>query len=145
MDNTFSISCHISTTDASIPLGLEIWLDNQQLFDTDYVQQDLIIKQEFSDSSGAHELRFVLKNKQPEHTKLDATGNIQFDACILIDNIKFDDVELGPIFNQKSVYTHNFNNTGNTIQDEFYGIMGCNGVVSLKFESPVYIWLLENM
>ena len=27
----------------------------------------------------------------------------------------------------------------------FFGNMGCNGYVSLKFATPIYLWLLEHM
>jgi len=42
-------------------------------------------------------------------------------------------------------YQHDFNGTGNPTIDKFYGEMGCNGTVSLKFTTPIYLWLLENM
>ena len=145
MSNTFTVSCEVSATSASVPLGLEIWIDEQQVFDSAYVQQDTVIAHKLADSEGEHELRFVMKNKQLEHTQIDSNGNIVSDACIVIKNIKFDEIELGDIVNQLAVYTHDFNGTGNTVQDQFYNIMGCNGTVSLKFSSPIYIWVLENL
>jgi hypothetical protein len=49
------------------------------------------------------------------------------------------------LFSEKCVYTHNFNDTQPEIQDTFHGIAGCNGTISLQFNTPVYLWLLENM
>jgi hypothetical protein len=46
---------------------------------------------------------------------------------------------------EQAVYTHDFNGTQQEIQDEFYSEMGCNGTVSLKFSTPIYLWLLEHM
>jgi hypothetical protein len=42
-------------------------------------------------------------------------------------------------------YQHDFNGTGKLTTQNFYGELGCNGTVSLKFSTPIYIWLLENM
>ena len=59
--------------------------------------------------------------------------------------LAFDEIELKQIFIDHAVYTHNFNGTQTEIQDKFYGEMGCNGTVSFKFTTPVYLWLLENL
>jgi hypothetical protein len=31
------------------------------------------------------------------------------------------------------------------IKDKFYGSMGCNGTITFEFNTPFYLWLLENM
>jgi hypothetical protein len=46
---------------------------------------------------------------------------------------------------QQATYTHNFNGAGAETQEKFYGEIGCNGIVSLKFSTPIYLWLLEHM
>ena len=46
---------------------------------------------------------------------------------------------------EQAVYTHDFNGTQPEIEDTFFGEMGCNGTVSLRFTTPIYLWLLENM
>ena len=43
------------------------------------------------------------------------------------------------------IYRHDYNGTTDPFDDEFYGEMGCNGTVSLKFTTPIYLWLLENL
>ena len=92
-----------------------------------------------------HELRFVMKNKTQEHTTVDEQGSIVKDARLTISNVTFDEILLEQIFFEQAVYTHDFNGTQAEITDKFYGEMGCNGTVSLKFFSPVYLWLLETM
>ena len=37
------------------------------------------------------------------------------------------------------------NGTQESVDDDFFGTMGCNGTVRLKFSSPVYLWLLETV
>lgn len=67
------------------------------------------------------------------------------DKSITIENIAFDDIELGQLVIDLATYTHNFNGSQDTIEDQFFGSMGCNGIVRIEFSSPVYLWMLENM
>ena len=145
MDNAVKISCVIDTTERESALGLEIWIDNQQIFNQDWVTDPQKISYEFSNLDADHELRFVMKNKTVGHTKIDESGAIVKDACLVILDLKFDEIAIGHMVTEKAVYTHDFNGTGSLIQDKFFGKIGCNGVVSLKFTTPVYLWLLENM
>jgi hypothetical protein len=144
--STYTISCTIGTTDSTAPLGLEVWLDDVRLFDTNHVVYDnLPLTFGLDDDEAEHELRFVMTGKTQEHTQLDTAGNIIKDAQLCISNLAFDEIELKQVFTEHAVYTHNFNGTQETIDDKFYGIMGCNGTVSLRFTTPIYLWLLESM
>jgi hypothetical protein len=67
------------------------------------------------------------------------------DARLKISDIEFDGIELDYMVTQQATYTHNFNGTGPETQENFYGEIGCNGTVSLKFSTPMYLWLLEHM
>lgn len=145
MTSRIKISGIVATTDNTAGLGLEIWLDQQLMFDQPWVQDQENFFFEFDDDEGQHELQFVMKNKTAEHTQLDVNGNIVKDACLIISDLSFDDLTLGHLVTEKTVYTHNFNGSGPTTDSEFHGIMGCNGTVSLKFTTPVYLWLLENL
>ena len=145
MNDTFTLSADIDTNSPESALGLEIWLDNNLIKDIDPVLGNTGISLNIADDDSDHELKFVLKNKTQEHTKIDDAGNIVQDAVIEIRNLKFDEIDLGQIFYDQSVYQHNFNGTGAETQQQFYGTMGCNGSVSLKFSTPMYLWLLERM
>jgi hypothetical protein len=145
VENTVKISCVIDTTDCKSALGMEIWLDNQQIFNQDWVTEPQTVSYEFSDRDADHELRFVMKNKTADYTIVDESGVIVKDACLVISDLAFDEIALGHIVTEKSVYTHDFNGNDSLTQHKFFGQMGCNGVVSLKFTTPMYLWLLENM
>jgi len=142
---TALISCSINTTDALAKLGIEVWLNDQQLLNQEHVAELIEFKYDLPDDDAEHELRFVMKNKTAEHTKIDEQGAIVSDARLTVSNLAFDEIELKQIFIDHAVYTHNFNGTQTEIQDKFYGEMGCNGTVSLGFITPIYLWLLENM
>ena len=145
MTNNITISCLVDTTDASAALGLEVWVDDQKFFDTDHVLSAETICMELNDDESGHELRFVMKNKTADHTVINDAGDIVADAKLTISNLAFDEISLGHMVVEQSVYTHDFNGSQPEIKDQFYGEMGCNGTVSLKFSTPIYIWLLEHM
>jgi hypothetical protein len=142
---TASFCCSIATTNPDVPLGLEIWIDNQKLFDQAHVQENHRISADFSNSDGEHELRLVLKNKLSEHTRVDANNTIVSDARISVSNVEFEGIALNQLVPALAEYQHNFNGTGELSVHKFYGELGCNGTVTLKFTTPIYLWLLEHM
>ena len=144
MSDTVKITCTVSTSNLLAKIGLEVWLDDQQLFDTNHVNNQQL-EWSISEDDADHELRFVMKNKITDHTKIDEHGTILQDSRITIQNLCFDEIELGQVFIDHAEYVHDFNGTKDIVTDKFYGEMGCNGTVLLKFTTPMYIWLLENM
>jgi hypothetical protein len=146
MSNLVAVSFVLDTTDTTVPLGFEAWIDNKKFYDTDHVQSNQKIQIEIGDDDAEHELCLVLKNKIQDHTKVDQMGNIISDARLVITDLAFDEIKLGHLITEQAVYTHNQNAQLPTpVQDKFYGEIGCNGTVSLKFTTPVYLWLLEHM
>jgi hypothetical protein len=141
-----TITFNLATTDATAELGFEAWIDERKFLDLDHVKETQSVTVELDDQDDTeHELRLVLKNKTTAHTQVDEHGNIVADARLVITDLAFDEIQLGHMLVEQAVYTHDFNGTGEIIQDEFYGELGCNGTVSLKFATPMYLWLLEHM
>jgi deoxyribodipyrimidine photolyase-like uncharacterized protein len=140
-----NISCSLDTTDPMAKLGFEAWIDNKKFHDTDHVAGHQQIFIEIPDDEAEHELRLIMKNKTAEHTRIDEAGNITVDARLKLTDMAFDEIQLGHMLVEQAVYTHDFNGTGKVTEDKFYGEMGCNGTVSLKFSTPMYLWLLEHM
>jgi nicotinate-nucleotide pyrophosphorylase len=127
-------------------LRLEIKFDNQIKFSKILSAELEIIEFGFNDnSSSAHVMEIVLSGKQQDHTVIDSSGSIVSDRIIEISSVSLDNIQLGQIFLNKTIYTHDFNGTAEKTQQQFFGIMGCNGSVYFEFTSPVYLWLLENM
>jgi hypothetical protein len=145
MSNTIKFSCVIDTTNPACPLGMEIWLDDQQIFHSNHVTSSTVFDHEILDTDGEHQLKFVMKNKTQDHTKVDESGAIVSDARLIIKDFAFDSISPGNMISEFSVYTHDFNGTGVMIDDKFYGEMGCNGTVRFEFSTPIYLWLLEHM
>ena len=142
---TVKISFDIETSDAECPMGVEIWLDDTVLLSNNHVQEKIAFDYNIGDDDGEHELRVVLTGKTADHTKVDEAGNIVKDATLQISNVVIDDIDINQLFLEKCVYTHNFNGTQPEIADTFHGVAGCNGTISFKFSTPIYLWLLENM
>lgn len=143
--STVKFSCVVAPSDTATPLGCEIWIDDACVFDQDHVNEPTVVNYEFSDDDGEHSLRITLKNKLPEHTRIDDRDNIVSDALLSVTEIAFDEIDCTQIVQELAVYRHNLNSTGPKIEDRFFGDMGCNGTVELKFTTPVYLWLLESM
>ena len=146
MTPKITITFNLATTDATAELGFEAWIDDRKFLDVDHVKETQPVAVELDDEDDvAHELRLVLKNKTTAHTQVDEHGNILADARLVITDMAFDEIRLGHMFFEQAVYTHDFNGTGKETEDTFYGELGCNGTVSLKFATPMYLWLLEHM
>jgi len=143
---TAPITFDLDSSDYNAQLGFDVLLNDNIVFTTEHVTELTTITIDVNDDVDAeHELKFVLKNKTQDHTKVDEQGNILSDAMLSISNIAFDEIKLGHMFITQTVYHHDMNGSQDLFEDEFYGSMGCNGYVSLKFATPIYLWLLENM
>ena len=145
MTNTTTITGFIDSSDKKITLGTEVWIDNICVVNVEHVDRIVHFSHVLEEDNAEHELRIVMKHKTPDHTELDNAGNIIRDAMLSISDIKFDEIALGQVLLNKAVFTHDFNGSQPPVDDKFFGDLGCNGTVSLKFTAPTYLWLLENM
>jgi len=143
--DTANISFDINTTDDSSRLGVEVWIDNVCAYQNDHVTEQYHFIHDMNDDDGEHELKILLKGKTNNHTKIDEQGNIVKDALISVSNIQIDEIDVTQLFHAQAQYHHDFNGTQAPIKDKFYKHLGCNGTVSFKFTTPIYLWLLENM
>jgi len=130
------------------PLELEIYFNDGKIFEFDKSLKQLNFRKEITNLPDdlACSLRFVMNNKTYDHTKVDEEGSIIGDCRIAISNVTFDDIALGHALIENSDYLHSKNASDGQIEkDKFYGEMGCNGTVELKFTTPIYLWLLEHL
>jgi hypothetical protein len=128
------------------PLSLKVTLDDTDVFDGELTDEWHTISHEFDDiEDTTRVIRITLQNKQPEHTQVNDDGVITADRVVEIQDFAFDGIALGHLFVEQATYEHNYNGNGPDIKEQFYGTMGCNGTVSLEFQGPLYLWLLEHM
>jgi hypothetical protein len=128
-------------------LSLIVRLDGEEKYHfTDLPQDPQDIVMEFNDEIEVdHIVEIEMQGKLPEQTQLDADGNIVGDRVIEISDFTIDDITLGHLFTEVSQYHHDHNGTSEPVENQFYGTMGCNGVIRFRFSSPVYLWLLGHM
>jgi hypothetical protein len=126
------------------PLHLTVRFDKQIIFDQ-FLIKPTRITHTFSDESIVHTIELEMSGKLPEHTTIDSSGKIINDCLIEVTEIILAGIDITPVFLTASEHTHDFNGTKNKDRHDFYGPMGCNGVVKFTFEGPVYRWLLESL
>ena len=94
-----------------------------------------------------HVLKVRLENKTPLDTVVQ-DGAIVSDMLLNIVSIEVDDIDLGAILWTHSHYytdhPHKVNDQIVTHLDRCVNL-GWNGSYQLKFDTPFYIWLLENI
>lgn len=127
-----------------IPLQLIVRFDSRIIFNQ-LLTEPACITHEFTDESCPHTVELEMVGKLPSHTTLDSAGKIVNDSLIEISEIVLAGIDITPVFLTASEYTHNFNGTKETDTHDFYGSMGCNGIVQFRFDGPVYRWLLESL
>jgi hypothetical protein len=146
MQQTSQISFDINTSDHTAEIAVAVYIDSICVFKTLHYQ--LAQKIQFSisdDDEGEHELQIEISGKNANHTTIDSEGNIVKDVVIQLSNFEIDNLDINKLFLEKCVYTHDFNGSQPEIVDSFHGVAGCNGTISFKFSTPIYLWLLENM
>jgi len=127
-------------------LGLQVILDGHIIWDGSPGTEMETVIHDFDDRvEQQHVLEFHMRGKLPEHTIIDVTGMIVADRCINIADLSFDEIKLGHMFTEVAQYFHDHNGTTDPVTESFYGVMGCNGRVEMRFSTPIYLWLLENM
>lgn len=145
MTDPVVVSGVITPSACSAAIGAEVWIDQHCVINCEHVDSSILFEHKLDDVDGHHELRIVMKHKQADHTRLDEQGNIVQDAVFTVSDLEFGGINIMQIAVDQAEYSHDFNGSQSLGLHRFYGDMGCNGTVSLKFTTPVYIWLLENM
>ena len=143
--NNITREFDINTTTPTPPLGAKVSLDGAVLYNNSHVTGSYHFSHEISDDDGDHELSIEMYGKLPQHTKISESGEIVEDSLLLINNIKIDGIDIDQLADQWFEYHHDFNGTQNPTVGKFFKVMGCNGQATLKFKTPIYLWLLEIM
>jgi hypothetical protein len=121
---------------------LDIYCDDHQIFGAIAQETSQTVIHDVPENPGDHVLKLIMTGKNRTHTRVDAQGNIVDDVFFTIQRLEFEDLDVREIFCQgRECYTHSFNSDRPGILDEFYGSLGCNGVVEMRFSLPIFLWL----
>ena len=124
-----------------------IWLDDHQVVNSEIsslAQQEF--KFERTIAEGNHTLKIRLENKTNNDTRV-VNGEVVQDMLLNIDDIIIDDISLGNLlWSAEYILDHPQQYKGQTITKLDNCVnLGWNGTYVLKFTSPFYIWLLEQL
>ena len=102
------------------------------------------------------EYKLVIKryNKTADQCKIDSDGKIIKDQLLHIKSIEIDEIDIGSLI-YEGLYTPQYPEpwysqqvkANKTPEKSFKNAtsMGHNGIWEFKFQSPFYMWLLENL
>lgn len=127
-------------------LTVSVIINDHVLYRGDPSGSTVVVDHNINDTDlSEHRLTIQLADKTEAHCEINDHGDIVKDTVVALHSIKFDDVDITDIMRRISRYQHDFNGTGQPIEEPLMGTMGCNGIVTFDFTSPVYLWILENM
>jgi hypothetical protein len=99
-------------------------------------------------------LTISISDKEVKQTVVNAEGVIEKDQLLHIKSIEIDEIDIGALV-YEGIYTPQYPepwhsqqvSAGNTPEKSFKNVtaMGHNGTWTLTFQSPFYMWLLENL
>jgi hypothetical protein len=98
---------------------------------------------------GEHSIVVEYLNKTNADTVIDEEGNILKDQLLFIENVSIDDIELGNVVRKCSAFYPTAERLASLdwLNPELKGqiVSGHPGKWILKFSTPTYLWLLENL
>ena len=124
-----------------------IWLDDRQVVASEINSTD---QQEFKFEraldEGEHTLKIRLENKVSQDTVI-KNNEVVNDMLLNIEDIIIDDISLGNLlWSAEYIMDHPHEYKGQTVTKLDNCVnLGWNGTYVIKFTSPFYIWLLEQL
>jgi hypothetical protein len=140
------------------PPVAEILIGNKSYFHNDITgtedKPNLIEFEHEFEEGKSYELMIKRTGKVRNQTVIDDKGDILKDQLLHIKKIEIDEIDIGALV-YEGVYTPEYpepwatqqKESGNDLRDSFKNVtqMGFNGTWRFKFDSPFYMWLLENL
>lgn len=136
-------SLSVTVTPTGAPLSLTCFLDGKYQWHGRPLTAHQLTFQFDDQPEQSHVLELRLEDKQQCHTKIDQQGHIIADSLIHIDRVRIDGFSIDQFFYSHCHYSHASNGSGPRKQYAFWGTMGCNGTVTFRWQSPFYLWYLE--
>lgn len=140
------------TVDVKINLSSEHWDDrypgarvyiNQELTHEGLIAEPTELSWSGELEEGEQVIVVEMYDKRDGDTVFDENENIIKDVILNIDNISFGDVDLNELVQMGSMY-YPKSKYAPEVLDQCVNL-GWNGRWELKFSSPTYLWLLENL
>ena len=140
------------------PPHAEIMINDRSFFKGDITgsedKPDVIEFEHELIESEPYNLIVKMSGKNTSQTVINEKGDILNDQLLNIKSIEIDEIDIGGLV-YEGVYTPTYpepwatqqKDAGVKLQESFKSVtrMGHNGVWSFEFQSPFYMWLLENL
>jgi hypothetical protein len=135
----------LATADAS-DVQTVIFADNTQLLNSSAKNKSQRVFFEVDNNvQNIHSITIGMSGKDSKHTTIDKLGNILTDVMIRVEHIVIDEIDCTDIFcSGLRCYRHDSNGCQPEFVDEFYGLLGCNGIVTFEFTTPIHLWFLSH-
>lgn len=145
---------HLDPIEILIKLSSTFWKENPKT--KVYIDHELIFQNAISEPTevkwagflpeGPHKLIIELYDKDKYQTVIE-NDKIVKDQLLNIDNISFDEIDIGFLKHTMSTYYPNQVNENDGMSHQIKNCvnLGWNGRWELEFTTPIYIWLLENI
>ena len=143
--NPIEISFTVEPSISPCDFKLEFLVDHAVLWSTDHLSGPHSVKVSMQDSTHTteHVMTWRMQGKTWQHTKIMADAIVE-DHVIYLHDLTVEGVLVQPVLELTAQYDHDFNGTAPAVSDRFFGVMGCNGEVTMPFSTPIFLWLLEN-
>jgi len=148
---TINFKIGLSGTGSEHQCHFKIFIDDKELINELSSPSTKLYSFDTELTSGIHKLKIQLLDKSSIHTTKDELDNVSESYMLNIDSISIDDIDLGQLKwdmgKYYPIYPEEYNDLEQKKQAEIDKCvnLGWNGTWELTFESPFYIWLLENI
>ena len=140
------------------PPHAEILIGDERHFKGDITATEdkplLIEFEQTTDEGKEYELIIKRSGKHRRQTVTNENGDVLKDQLLHIKSIDIDEIDIGALV-YEGVYTPQYpepwvtqqREAGTELKESFKNVtsMGHNGTWKFKFQSPFYMWLLENL
>ena len=143
MSETVDIEINLSSKhwDERYP-GARVYI-NQELIHEGLIDEPTELSWSGELEEGEQVIVVEMYDKRDGDTVFDENENIIKDVILNIDNISFDNVDLNELVQMGSMYYPKSKYAPEVLEECVN--LGWNGQWELKFSSPTYLWLLENL
>jgi len=149
MNNNLLFNLDISVSHPNKPLKFEIFQDNLLQYNVLTNKDRYSFSFDIPNDTNSHNIKFVMSEKTDNHTIFNSTTNdFESSAQIIFDKMTVGGVDFKSILqkNDKLItYTHDSNGYANLETTVFDFCMGFNGIVEIKYENPIYLWMFQYM
>lgn len=146
MSNLSYLTFDVDSTDPDCPLTFQVTVNDQPQGIATVVTKSISFNIELNDNalSEIYHIKLTMSGKLSKHTELDSQGNFVKDPRLLLSNFALSQIPCDFAVFKTAIYQHDCNGSAPLSDNQFSGVMGCNGTVTFSVSTPFLLWLLEN-